>query len=76
MFGVLTARHATVTLCHSRTRNLPAIVKNADLVVAALGVPQYIQGSWLKEGCVVIDVGINSIKGSLSLGVVSLVNAW
>lgn len=49
----------TVTLTHSRTRNLAAEVRRADIVVAAIGIPQFIQGEWVKEGAVVIDVGIN-----------------
>lgn len=49
----------TVTLTHSRTQNLPAEVRRADIVVAAIGIPQFIKGDWVKEGAVVIDVGIN-----------------
>ncbi|MBX2889885.1 MAG: bifunctional 5,10-methylene-tetrahydrofolate dehydrogenase/5,10-methylene-tetrahydrofolate cyclohydrolase [Saprospiraceae bacterium] len=49
----------TVTLTHSRTQNLPAEVRRADIVVAAIGIPQFIKGDWIKEGTVVIDVGIN-----------------
>ena len=51
----------TVTLTHSRTRDLAAEVRRADIVVAAIGIPQFIQGEWVKEGAVVIDVGINRI---------------
>lgn len=50
---------ATVTLCHSKTRDLAAEVKRADIVVAAIGRPEQVLGSWIKEGAVVIDVGIN-----------------
>ncbi|KAF8451770.1 formate--tetrahydrofolate ligase-domain-containing protein [Terfezia claveryi] len=53
---------ATVTVCHSHTRNLPEIVKTADIVVAAIGIPNFVKGEWLKPGAVVIDVGINYIK--------------
>jgi len=53
---------ATVTICHSHTRNLPEIVKTADIVVAAIGIPNFVKGEWLKPGAVVIDVGINYIK--------------
>ncbi|ODQ66465.1 C1-THFS protein [Nadsonia fulvescens var. elongata DSM 6958] len=53
---------ATVTLCHSKTVNLPEIVKNADVVVAAIGQSQFIKGEWLKPGAVVIDVGTNYIS--------------
>lgn len=52
---------ATVTVCHSKTKNLEDIVKQADIVVAAIGKPGFVKGSWLKEGAVVIDVGTNSI---------------
>ncbi|MCB0533740.1 MAG: bifunctional 5,10-methylene-tetrahydrofolate dehydrogenase/5,10-methylene-tetrahydrofolate cyclohydrolase [Lewinellaceae bacterium] len=51
----------TVTLTHSRTKDLPAEVRRADIVVAAIGIPQFVKGDWVKEGAVVIDVGINRI---------------
>lgn len=53
---------ATVTMCHSRTRNLPDIVRQADIVVSAIGRPHFVHGDWLKPGAVVIDVGTNYIK--------------
>lgn len=53
------ARHATVTVCHSRTRDLEAHCRAADVVVAAVGVTELVKGSWIKEGAVVLDVGIN-----------------
>lgn len=52
---------ATVTVCHSRTQDLPEIIKRADVVVAAIGKPRFVKGEWLKEGAVVIDVGTNYI---------------
>ncbi|KAL1310473.1 hypothetical protein AAFC00_000765 [Neodothiora populina] len=52
---------ATVTVCHSKTQNLPEMVKQADIVVAAIGVAGFVKGEWLKEGAVVIDVGTNYI---------------
>jgi methylenetetrahydrofolate dehydrogenase (NADP+)/methenyltetrahydrofolate cyclohydrolase len=55
------AKHATVTLCHSRTRDLPAKVAQADVLIAAVGRPEMIRGSWIKEGAVVIDVGVNRV---------------
>jgi methylenetetrahydrofolate dehydrogenase (NADP+) / methenyltetrahydrofolate cyclohydrolase / formyltetrahydrofolate synthetase len=55
---------ATVTVCHSRTQDLPGIVKRADIVVAAIGKPGFVKGEWLKEGAVVIDVGTNYIPDS------------
>ena len=56
---MLLARHATVTLCHSRTTDLAGEVAQADLVVAAIGKAGLIRGEWIKSGAVVIDVGIN-----------------
>lgn len=55
------ARHATVTLCHSRTRDLAAKVRAADVVIAAVGKAEMIKGDWIKEGALVIDVGINRV---------------
>jgi len=55
----------TVTLAHSRTVDLPAEVRRADIVVAAIGIPEFIQGDWLKQGAVVIDVGINRVPDAL-----------
>lgn len=52
----------TVTLTHSRTRDLAAEVRRADIVVAAIGIPQFVQAEWIQEGAVVIDVGINRIE--------------
>lgn len=51
----------TVTLTHSRTKDLPGEVRRADIVVAAIGIPQFVKGDWVKDGAVVIDVGINRI---------------
>ncbi|KAF8964689.1 FTHFS-domain-containing protein [Flammula alnicola] len=59
--SMLRSKDATVTQCHSRTKNLSDIVKNSDIVVAAIGKPEFIKGSWIKPGAVVIDVGINYI---------------
>ncbi|WP_305045907.1 bifunctional methylenetetrahydrofolate dehydrogenase/methenyltetrahydrofolate cyclohydrolase FolD [Geoalkalibacter sp.] len=55
------AKHATVTLCHSRTRDLAAKVRAADVVIAAVGRAEMVKGDWIKEGAVVIDVGINRV---------------
>ncbi|KAK5168220.1 tetrahydrofolate synthase [Saxophila tyrrhenica] len=52
---------ATVTVCHSKTQDLPGVIKNADVLVAAIGKPQFVKGDWIKEGAVVIDVGTNFI---------------
>lgn len=56
---LLLAAHATVTICHSRTAELPARVREADIVVAAVGRPELVRGDWIKPGAAVIDVGIN-----------------
>lgn len=56
---LLLAAHCTVTICHSRTRDLASHLANADLVVAAAGVPELVRGEWLRPGAVVIDVGIH-----------------
>ena len=61
IFLMLTNANATVMLCHSRTRDLPGCLKRADIVVAAVGQPEFVKGEWLKEGAVVIDVGSNSV---------------
>ncbi|KAF8077942.1 formate--tetrahydrofolate ligase-domain-containing protein [Lyophyllum atratum] len=59
--SMLRNRDATVTQCHSRTRNIQDIVKNADIVVAAIGKPELVKGDWIKPGAVVIDVGISYV---------------
>ena len=59
--ALLTAADATVTLCHSRTQNLPAVVQSADIVVAAIGRPHSVHGDWIRPGAVVIDVGMNRV---------------
>lgn len=62
---LLLHRHATVTICHSRTRDLPAVVRRADVVVAAVGRPQMITGDMIKPGATVIDVGVNRTDAGL-----------
>jgi 5,10-methylene-tetrahydrofolate dehydrogenase/methenyl tetrahydrofolate cyclohydrolase len=59
---LLVRRNATVTICHSRTKNLPDVVRSADVLIAAVGRAQMVRGSWIKPGAVVIDVGINRIE--------------
>jgi methylenetetrahydrofolate dehydrogenase (NADP+) / methenyltetrahydrofolate cyclohydrolase len=59
MAHLLLAQHATVTIAHSRTKDLPAVCREADVLVAAVGKARMIQGDWVKEGAIVIDVGIN-----------------
>jgi methylenetetrahydrofolate dehydrogenase (NADP+) / methenyltetrahydrofolate cyclohydrolase len=62
---LLLHRHATVTLCHSRTRNLPEIVREADILVAAIGRPAAVRGEWIRPGAAVIDVGVNRMEDGL-----------
>lgn len=65
MAQLLLKESCTVTVAHSKTKDLPALLKTADIVVAAVGRAQMIKGEWLKPGCVVIDVGINRVDGKL-----------
>jgi methylenetetrahydrofolate dehydrogenase (NADP+)/methenyltetrahydrofolate cyclohydrolase len=58
---LLLAANATVTMAHSKTRDLPGLAKRADILVAAIGRPNYVKGDWIKPGGVVIDVGINRV---------------
>jgi methylenetetrahydrofolate dehydrogenase (NADP+) / methenyltetrahydrofolate cyclohydrolase len=53
---------ATVTVCHSKTRDLPGVCRTADILVAAIGKPEFVRGDWLRPGAVVIDVGINRVE--------------
>ena len=64
MAQLLIAESCTVTVAHSRTRNLPDVVKRADIVVAAVGRPEMVKGEWIKPGATVIDVGINRVPGA------------
>jgi methylenetetrahydrofolate dehydrogenase (NADP+)/methenyltetrahydrofolate cyclohydrolase len=59
--SLLLQRHATVTICHSRTRDLPLVTRQADILVAAIGRPAFIRGDYIKPGATVIDVGVNRI---------------
>ena len=63
MAMLLLGDHCTVTIAHSRTRDLPEVVRRADIVVAAVGRPEMIRGDWVKPGATVIDVGINRVPG-------------
>ncbi|MCK4956169.1 MAG: bifunctional 5,10-methylene-tetrahydrofolate dehydrogenase/5,10-methylene-tetrahydrofolate cyclohydrolase, partial [Candidatus Cloacimonetes bacterium] len=54
--------NATVTVCHSRTQNLSAIIKQAEIVIAAIGNPLFVKADMLKDGAIVIDVGVNQIE--------------
>ncbi len=62
MAALLLQRNATVTVCHSRTKDLPGVVRNADIVIAAVGRPDMVKGDWIRPGAVVIDVGINRVE--------------
>ncbi len=61
MAALLLKEHCTVTIAHSRTRDLPALCRTADILVAAVGRPEMIKGDWVKPGAIVIDVGINRV---------------
>jgi methylenetetrahydrofolate dehydrogenase (NADP+) / methenyltetrahydrofolate cyclohydrolase len=63
MAQLLLARNCTVTIAHSRTRDLPMVARRADLLVAAVGQPELVRGDWVKPGAIVIDVGINRVAG-------------
>lgn len=62
MASLLLKANATVTICHSRTKDLPSVARNADILVAAVGRAQMVKGDWVKPGAVVIDVGINRVQ--------------
>ena len=64
MAQLLLAESCTVTIAHSRTKDLAAVVRRADIVVAAVGRPEMIRGDWIKPGATVIDVGINRVPGA------------
>ena len=75
MAALLIGADATVTVCHSKTRDLPEVVGRADLVVAAVGRPEMVRGEWIKPGAVVIDVGINRRGDGKLLGDVEFAGA-
>ena len=58
---LLMQRNATVTIAHSKTKSIEEVVKRADIVIACVGRAHFVKAHWLKQGCVVIDVGINSV---------------
>ena len=62
---LLQQAHATVTMCHSRTRNLPELCRMADVLVAAVGVPRLVKRDWVKPGAAVVDVGVSEVEGTL-----------
>lgn len=78
---LLMHRHATVTVCHSRTRDLPAVCREADILVAAIGKAKFLTGDMVREGAIVVDVGINrlddgSLVGDVDFAAVSQRAAW
>ncbi len=68
---LLLARHATLTVCHSRTQNLPAVCREADILVVAIGRPRMVKGDWIRPGATVIDVGTNRLEDGSLCGDVS-----
>ena len=81
MFLELLMARCTVTVCHSKTRDLAGKIRGADIVVAAVGVPGFVKADWVKPGAIVIDVGINrlddgSLCGDVDTGPVSEVASW
>jgi methylenetetrahydrofolate dehydrogenase (NADP+) / methenyltetrahydrofolate cyclohydrolase len=63
MGALLLAENCTVTFAHSKSRDIPDVLRRADILIAAVGQPEFVRGAWIKEGAVVIDVGINRIIG-------------
>ncbi|MEE2695285.1 MAG: bifunctional methylenetetrahydrofolate dehydrogenase/methenyltetrahydrofolate cyclohydrolase FolD [Pseudomonadota bacterium] len=62
MAALLLGMNATVTICHSRTKDLASVAKKADILIAAVGIPEMVKGDWVKKDAIVIDVGINRIE--------------
>ena len=67
---LLLRENCTVTVAHSRSRDLPELCRRADIVVAAIGKPEFVRGAWLKPGATVIDVGINRVERDGKRGIV------
>src|SRR5690606_34982168 len=79
--ALLLARNATVTIAHSRTRDLPALCREADVLIAAVGRAELVRGDWIKPGAAVIDVGINRgadgrLVGDVAFEEASAVAGW
>ena len=75
MLHLLMSRHATVTVCHSHTKNLPEVTREADILVAAIGKPKFVTADMIKPGAVIVDVGINRIAPKKLVGDVDFDNA-
>jgi methylenetetrahydrofolate dehydrogenase (NADP+)/methenyltetrahydrofolate cyclohydrolase len=78
---LLMHRHATVTVCHSKTRDLPAVCREADILVVAIGKPKFVTANMVREGAVVVDVGVNRLEsgafvGDVDFGPVSEKASW
>jgi methylenetetrahydrofolate dehydrogenase (NADP+)/methenyltetrahydrofolate cyclohydrolase len=71
----LLAARCTITVCHSKTKNLEAKIRQADIVVAAVGKPEFVRGDWIKKGAIVIDVGINRTEDGKLVGDVNFAEA-
>jgi len=78
MAMMLLNKNATVTICHSRTKNIESIISEADLIVGAVGIPKFIQKNWIKNDCIVIDAGYHPDKcGDIDLdGVEGIASAF
>lgn len=72
---LLLASHGTVTICHSRTKNLEEVCKRADILVVAIGRPEFVKGSFIKPGAVVLDVGMNRLENGKVVGDVDYAEA-
>lgn len=59
---LLVKANSTVTICHSRTKDIPAMTRQADVLIAAVGIPEFVRGDWIKPGATVIDVGVNRVE--------------
>ena len=75
MAALLVRESCTVTIAHSRTRDLPTLIGRAEIVVAAIGRPRFIRGEWLRPGATVIDVGVNRLEGNRLAGDVDFASA-
>ncbi len=65
LFNLLIERDATVTMCHSKTKNIEKFIQNADIVISAVGKPNFITGKMIKQGAIIVDVGISRIDGKV-----------
>ena len=59
---LLVSANSTVTICHSHTKDIPAVTREADVLIAAVGIPEFVKGDWIKPGATVIDVGVNRVE--------------